>query len=571
MDGLPGSLSMAVTVSPAITSTLGAGACQGLEKPAYGAPADNIHKFTWIQQMPHRSYFSEIRANTSAGAGVTDITFAPGTEVDQVMFVAVKLRRPAIKGVRAERLEDITTIYPTDDNRKVLKADAKAAAKMAVGADADDLFGDGASSYGGGRGEGLEEVGDDARSVRSRRSGRRSRRADAVAAGVRAYVEGVRGGTGVCAPFACELSRGDDDAASVRTTATRTPAHQKHYAYYVKKFAYAAVSTFVTKAGTNVLDVAMGRFGAAIHDTDVTGDHKVGLRELTLDLPNVPMSAEEERAYLIEQSSRPQEAWFIVPAWFTTTPQLAYNNYLSDWSALSFVVATAPWSALIRRSDASTRVVKKDGTELKDSDLGVTLVLGCIQLDPALRDAEMEANSDKSATPVDYLVKLHGYRKVTPQESNDFRAVNMKWPHAVLNMRWHFQRRVAELDNDAFNWDGLFGDKPYNEFRLLTSSSPYQEGQSELFYRLVQPYLKETACPALSQGMLGWALLKNQSPYVTGSMTSHKFATVLGEFRMQDGLLANEPSSVSLYICFEYLMIIRHQRKNIWSLYQRTA
>lgn len=573
MDGLLTTLSQAVTVSPAIASTLGAQNCIGLEKPAYGAPTDNMHRHTWAQQMLYRSYYSEIRAKTPAGAGVADITFEPGTEVDQIMFVAVKLKRPAIKGVRAERLEDITNFYPADDNRKVLKADQRAAARMALGADSEELFGDGASSYGGGRSrDEADGMGDeDGVSVRSRRSGRRGVRARAVADGVRAYVEGVRGGTGVHSRLPCEaVGAEDDDAATVRTTDTRTPVRQKHYAYFVDNYAYAAVHTVALKAGANVLEVHMGRFIAAIHDTNVTGDHKLGMRELVLGLPDVPMTADEKRAYLIEQSSRPQEAWLIVPFWHTVIPQLAYNNFLSDWSGLTYIVATAPWTSVIRRSDAATRVVKRDGTELKDSDLGVTLVLGCVQLDPALRDDEIERNKDKAVPPLDYLIHLHGYRRVTSSESNEFKNVNLKWPHALVSIRWHFQRKAAEADNDHFNWDGLHGDKPYTAARFLTSSSPYQETQSEPFFRIVQTLEKEKACPRLTQGMIGFAF-DNESPYPNGSMSGIKFGTVTGEFTMQQGLLASEATGVTLYVCFDYFMILRHQKSNIWTLYQRST
>ena len=332
---------------------------------------------------------------------------------------------------------------------------------------------------------------------------------------------------------------------------SKSPGLQKYYAYFIPGWMYALVENNTCMVGTLVFDVLFSKLMFAIHDVSVSESHKIGLREMTGQLPRDDMSVEEERQWLIDMSSRSDEGWLPFPFWHTMIPELGLHICAMDWSPVEYHISLAPWTKLIRRANPKTKVVKADRTELSDNDLKFSMVIHGQHIDPVERDLIADEVFD--------LLFIQHHCRPRKFDAGGVRELNARFHQPTTNLRWFFHRKSCERDNDPFNWWGLFGLDAMKSASLRFNSQIRQETMSAKFYRIIQAFEKNTSCPRACQYQLGFALKLDGRKYCFpyGSVNMIRYPEVVLDVEMQEHL-GTEP--ITAYMCQENMMLAKCER-----------
>lgn len=477
----------------------------GIEQVMYKDPQHSKHRYIWDQEVAHASDYQMYRASNVA-AGSSDVVVEVGNHIDQLFTVYAYAVRPGIIGIKSKKNRQN---FPSDSKSARLAADRKAAASFAEDDDDDD-----------------EE--------------------NAVARGITAYYEQYRGSSGVRGAADCEAS----DAATMKTTVTKSPSRLKYFAYFIPAWMYELVQHVTVMVGTLVFDTLFSKVIFAIHDVSVSEGHKIGLREVTGQLPRDDMTQEEEREWLIEQSSHEDEGWLPLPFWHTMIPELGMHVCAMDWSPIEYLISLAPWTKLIRRANPNTKVVKADRSELSNDDLTFKMVGNGFHIDPVERDLIADE-------VFDILFIQHHCR--TKTSTSGFRELNARFHQPTTNLRWFFHRRACERDNEPFNWWGLFNMDAMKSAGLRFNAQTRQETMPAKFFRIIQALEKNTSCPRACQYQLGFSMHLDGRKYCfpEGSANMIRYPEVAMEVDMQDHL---STESVTSYMCQENFMLAKCER-----------
>jgi len=298
--------------------------------------------------------------------------------------------------------------------------------------------------------------------------------------------------------------------------------------------------------GTMVIDTIMSKFNFMYLDMSTSASKKMGLREMTGQLPYMPnLTKEEKIAMLVERSSQDQIALVPMIFWHTTMTHKALSICAMDWSPVEYSMVIAPWENFIKRSNRNTRVEKRNGSDLKENDLRVYIILYMLWIDPKER-RKIEKK------PFDLLIKQHRFRKV----SKGLSEVNIKFPHPTLAVMWLFHRKAAAKDKEPFNWWGLLGMAPMEGASIRFNTNVRQSYQPEQFYRNLQAWekMEATPSPGVCSYMYGWCF-EVQSEDPTGSVNPIKYTEVMLQPSVQEYL---EEEGVTLWTFQIAWQLLKH-------------
>lgn len=459
----------------------------GLDTALYRYPDDTAHRFFFPQAVHMAGEYITFKVSDGK-AGSDRATCDPGNTCDQIFTGWVEELAPAIRGKKEPGNHQT---FPSDDRSYLKKADRVAARLFADDDDSDT------------------DDEDDSKMARVRR-------------GVSGFMKKKLGGTGVRRRFDFEAST----VKSAKTTKTKSPSGQKYRAYYIDGWPFEALQSIAIAIGTMVIDTLMSKFNFMYLDVSVSASKKIGLREFSGRLPYIPNATPEQKIdMLVERSSQDQKCFVPILFWHTTMSNKALSICAMDWSPVEYQMVIAPFEKFIKRSNRHTRVVKRDGSDLKDTDLKIYMILYLLWIDPQER-RKIEKD------PFDLLIKQHRFRKV----SKGLSEVNIKFPHPTLAVMWCIHRRAAAKDNEPFNWWGLFGLEPMEGASIRFNTNVRQTYQPAIFYRLLQPYEKCRSTPEETCSyMYAWCLdLMSEDP--TGSINPVKYSEVVLQPTLQEHL-----------------------------------
>lgn len=481
----------------------------GLDTILYKKHEDSQHRHSFHQQVNWAGEYlvhkvQDGHANAKNAKAETD-TFS-----DQVFTSYIWFRVPAIKGVHDK---SNSQAFPSDDRVHRLQVERRVAQRAAKEASAWDRFTD-------------EEDEDERRASTSR-----------VTEGLNAYLSKNYGQTST------RVERDVERAPTVATsTATRTASRQKYYAYLISGWSYALVPTLTCMLGNLAADTHTDNLMYIIHEVAVTESKRLGLCELTGKAPR-GMTKAQERAYLVNMSSRNQQAFLPVTLWHTATTKKALHVCALDWSAPVYEMDIAPWTSVIRRATKTTKVVKADGTELTDSDLWMTVVFYHLYVDGAERDIMVEEEFDLLITKWD----------MRPARSN-FSAINIKWGGPTTMFFWIVTRGSCKADNDHWNWWGFFDEEPVVEACINFGTQERQVKLPGMFYRLVQTFEKCIACPDACVYMYGFCFEAFNPLKISGSVNLLRYSEATLDCTLQKYLATEDTIVIEVYRC-GYLLL----------------
>lgn len=482
----------------------------GLDQALYMKHEDTRHRHVYLQQVNWSGeYLSHKFSDGHANA--TEAKCEPGIFADQIFTSYLWYKIKAIKGVKSKRTSQA---FPCDNNLRAQRVERKVMQSMAADSDEDSDDEDDDEADGG----------------------------DKYRRSLSRYFREEYGCTGVRPRLAVEE---DEPAESVKTSRSKTPTSQKYYAYYIPGWVYALSQQLSVILGTVKVDTVIDKFMYLIHDVSVCESKKMGLREMTGRLPS-GLSPEEERDMLITMSSRDQEGWLPIPVWHTTITNKALHVCAMDWSPPEYQLNIAPWTAVIRRSSRTTKVVKADGTELSDNDLWVAMVCYHLYIDGAERDIIVDEEFD-------LLITRHDHRK----QSSNFNQINIKWSGPTTMLYWIVVRESCVKDNDHFNWWGFFGEEPVKEATIYFGTNMRQTPMSGMFYRVIQAFEKQVATPEVCCYMYGFCFEQYNHKEITGSVNLLRYTEATIELQLQKFL--KEHDRITVWVFRENLALLNHK------------
>jgi hypothetical protein len=325
----------------------------------------------------------------------------------------------------------------------------------------------------------------------------------------------------------------EDDAMTV---ATRNPGRQKYWAHYVNAVGFVAIREVTIVIGHTAVDSINSDFLFIWDELATQPGHRMGVNEM--------VGKAYSREQLILDSQKERDLWVPIPFWHTSTPAKALATCAFHWSPVEYHVSFATWEEMIVRANPDTKVTKLNGTELSDGDFQACLQMTHMYIDPAERDRMADE-------PFDVLITQHHRQK----HFTNFSELSVKFPHPTIALCWFIRRKVAEQDNDWFNWTGVCGSKPWKTASLKFNTATRQQAKSHMYFRNVQGRSHFPCIPDAEVGLYSFAF-DATDPDPCGACTLTRYETVTLGLELQDALNSEQ---ITAHVHQLNWQILRHE------------
>lgn len=500
----------------------------GLDHIFYNNPEVHPNRYVWVETPIYNACHISYKV-TDGTANSPEAHVEVTEDFDQLHTAWIQAFRPAIKGVYSEN-PNIPYACVSRSKRKA--ADRKAARQFDLDNATDDLDGDdrdenerivaGITAYFAQTQDctGPRHRTDIEEDARARRNSSRFRRErsddDARSTRSSASRSKVAGETGSVSSF-----------STSRTENTIAPGRQKYYAFFIAGWVYSLVQKIVWRMATTLIDEMVNLMMKVYHDLTLSTAKKVGLKELTEDIPDVG-SEEEEIAFLVDQSSRAGEAWLPLCFSHTQHPSQAIDMCAADWNAPNYTITLNPLTKFVKRANKNTAVVKSDNTPLQDRDVRVRFVGLMISLAP-------KEHKWLNENMHDIVCIRHQLRQFSTSNGSVPSTMNIKWTGPTVSLHFIIQRQACIDDCDIFNTWGLFGGEALESMAITCAGRVYQPRMSGKYWRLVQTFEKCTATPSNCTYHFGVALdMFTEKPQT--SINGIRYNKMEAEIKLQPGL-----------------------------------